>query len=153
DLLRLAAQAVTAALVVTGSAEIWMLAALGFVFGSGEAIFMPASSALIPETVSPLRLQQANALLGMSRSATMVAGPAVGGVLVSFAGPGAALVVHAVTYGVSAAFLIPMRARRTPGGERTGFLRELRGGYHEVRSRRWLWTSIVAFAAFSVFAF
>jgi len=153
DGLRLAAQAVTAVLVLTGAAEIWMLAALGFVFGTGEAIFMPASSALIPETVSPLRLQQANALLGMSRAATMIAGPAVGGLIVAGAGAGQALAVHAATYAVSAAFLLPMRARRVPGGERAGFLRELREGYGEVRARRWLWTSIVGFAVFSVFAF
>jgi MFS family permease len=153
DGLRLAAQAVTAALVLSGAAEVWMLAALGFVFGIGEAIFMPASSALIPETVSPLRLQQANALLGMSRAATMIAGPAVGGLVVAGAGPGAALLVHASTYAVSAAFLLPMHARKVPGGERTGFLRELREGYGEVSSRRWLWTSIVGFAVFSVFAF
>jgi MFS family permease len=153
DVLRLVAQAVTAVLVVTGAAEIWELAILGFVFGAGEAIFMPASSALIPETVSPLRLQQANALLGMSRAATMIAGPAAGGVLVATAGPGAALVVHAATYAISAAFLLLMRARRAPGGERSGFLRELREGYREVRSRRWLWSSIVGFALFSVMAF
>jgi MFS family permease len=153
DGLRLAAQAATAALVLTGTAEVWMLAALGFAFGAGEAIFMPASSALIPETVSPGRLQQANALLGMSRAATMIAGPAVGGLIVAGAGPGAALVVYAAVFAVSGAFLLPMGAGRTPGGGRSGFLRELREGYHEVRARRWLWTSIVGFAAFSVFAF
>jgi MFS family permease len=153
DVLRLVAQAVTAALVLAGAAEIWMLAVLAFVFGTGEAIFMPASSALIPETVSAVRLQPANALLGMSRAATMIAGPAVGGVLVAGAGPGAALVVHAATYAVSAAFLLPMHARRAPAGERTGFLRELREGYREVRCRRWLWASIAGFAAFSVMAF
>ena len=139
--------------MVAGAAEIWMLAALAFVFGTGEAIFMPASSALIPETVSAARLQPANALLGMSRAATMIAGPAVGGVLVAGAGPGAALVVHAATYAVSAAFLLPMHTRSAPGGARSGFLRELRAGYREVRCRRWLWASIVGFAAFSVMAF
>jgi MFS family permease len=153
DVLRLAAQAIAAALVVTDEAEVWQLAVLAFAFGAGEAIFMPASSALIPETVPAARLQQANALLGMSRAITMIAGPALGGVLVAGAGPGAALVVHAGTYAISALFLLPMRARRRPSGERAGFLRELREGYREVRARRWLWASIVGFAAFSVLAF
>src|SRR4051794_7027390 len=153
DVVRLVAQAIAAALVVTDQAEVWQLAVLAFAFGAGEAIFMPASSALIPETVPAARLQPANALLGMSRAVTMIIGPALGGVLVAAAGPGAALVVHAGTYGISALFLLPMRARRRPAGERRRFLRELREGYGEVRSRRWLWTSIVGFAAFSVLAF
>ena len=54
--------------------------------------------------------------------------------------------MHAACYLVSAAFLIPMRTRTAPATIRSGFLRELRDGYRECVARRWLWTSIVAFA-------
>ena len=153
DLLRLVAQAATAVLVLSGSAQIWQLAVLGFLFGAGEAIFMPASSALIPETVSPQHLQSANALLGISRAGSMIIGPVVAGIVVAAAGPGPALVVHAACYAVSAAFLLPMRTRSAPATVRTGFMSEFRAGFGEVRSRRWLWMSIVAFSVFSIFAF
>ena len=114
---------------------------------------MPASTALVPETVSLQNLQSANALLGLTRAATMIAGPALAGVLVATASPGAALAVHAACYLVSAAFLIPMRTRAAPATIRTGFLRELRDGFTEVRSRRWLWTSILAFTIFTTIAY
>lgn len=153
DLLRLTALTAGAWLVLGGTAEVWQLAVLAFLFGAGEAIFMPASSALLPETVSTERLQQANALLGMSRAASMIIGPVVGGLVVASAGPGAALAVGAAGYAISAAFLLPMRTRRAPASERAGFMSELREGFREVRGRRWLWMSIVAFSAFSIFAF
>ena len=43
---------------------------------------MPALMGLIPQTVSPARLQEANALLALTRSIASVAGPALAGVLV-----------------------------------------------------------------------
>ena len=46
---------------------------------------MPASTALVPETVALQNLQSANALLGLTRAATMIAGPALAGVLVATA--------------------------------------------------------------------
>ncbi len=153
DLLRLASGTVSAALVLSGDARIWQLAVAGIVFGAGEAIFMPASTALVPETVTRQNLQSANALLGLTRAATMIIGPAVAGVLVATAGPGAALAAHAGCYLVSAAFLLPMRTRSAPATVRAGFLNELRAGFTEVRSRRWLWTSILAFTVFTTIAY
>ena len=50
-------------------ARIWQLAVAGIVFGAGEAIFMPASTALVPETVS---LQ--NAAVGENAIVLSVAG-------------------------------------------------------------------------------
>jgi hypothetical protein len=46
--------------------------------GAAGGFFAPASTALVPQTVSAARLQQANALLSLSQSATNVFG-ATGG--------------------------------------------------------------------------
>ena len=82
DIVRAVSQTVTAALLLTGTAEVWMLAALAFVYGTAAAVFMPALIGLIPQTVSAARLQEANGLLALTRSTASVAGPVLAGVLV-----------------------------------------------------------------------
>ncbi len=77
DVVRAVAQAFVAAALLTGVLEIWMLAAASAVVGGTAAFFGPASTGLIPETVSRARLQQANALMSLSQSATSVFGPAL----------------------------------------------------------------------------
>ena len=139
DLLRAASQATVAVLVLTGRAELWHLIVLTFVYGLGAAFFLPASTGLIPQVVSPARLQQANALLSMTGSAFAVLGPALAGVIIAVAAPGWAIAVDSATFLVSAAFLarltLPAAVARVP----LGFLTELRDGWREFRSRTWLW--------------
>jgi len=61
-------------LLVTGTARLWELLVLQAAHGAAAAFFDPAATGLVPETVGPGRLQQANALLGLSRSATGILG-------------------------------------------------------------------------------
>src|SRR3954452_3006810 len=82
DLVRAAVQGATAALLLTGVAEVWMLVALSAVYGTAASVFMPALTGLIPQTVPALRLQEANALLALTRSLGTVAGPAAAGVII-----------------------------------------------------------------------
>src|SRR5688500_11985694 len=81
DLVRGFGQAAGAFVLLTGVAELWQLALIAAVHGSGAAFFLPASTGLVPETVSAGRLQQANALVGLSRNVFAVAGPALAGLL------------------------------------------------------------------------
>src|SRR3712207_5223901 len=67
DVIRTLSQAVTAALLLSGSAQVWMLVVLSAVYGTSAAVFMPALIGLIPQTVPSERLQEANALLGVTR--------------------------------------------------------------------------------------
>src|SRR5215218_6236418 len=111
DLVRTISQAVTAALLLNGSAEVWMLVVLSAVYGTSAAVFMPALIGLIPQTVPPERLQEANALLGVTRSAAHVAGPALAGVIIAIGGPGEAIALDALTFALSAGCLIALRPR------------------------------------------
>ena len=108
DLGRMAVQAVVAALLISGSAELWMLVALVAVYGVFEAFFRPAAGGLIPQVAGQEHLQQANALLGLSQNVGTVLGPTLGGLLVVTVGPGAAIGVDSLTFLVSAVFLIRM---------------------------------------------
>jgi MFS family permease len=155
DLLRMVSQTVVAVLLLTGSAEVWILAVLGFVYGTAAALFMPALIGLIPQTVGAARLQEANALISLTRSIASVAGPALAGVLIAAAGTGEAIAVDAATFAVSAACLIRLRpaahAAVADGGEKETFLAGLRTGWREVRARAWLGWGLGAMSAYHLF--
>jgi hypothetical protein len=139
DLLRLVAQAVTAWLLISGRATVWELAALAFAYGCGEALFRPASTGFVPETVSRASLQQANALLALTTSTWTVLGPAIAGVLVATVGAGWAIAIDAVTFVISAGFVARIRVTPRPAPAGTTFWRDLAGGWRVFRSKTWLW--------------
>ena len=155
DVVRTLSQATVAVLLLTGSAEVWMLVVLSAVYGTAAAAFMPALIGLIPQTVPPDRLQEANALLGFTRSIASVAGPALAGILIAIGGPGDAIAIDALTFALSAACLIALRPDRAPAvagaEEHDGFAARLRAGWREVRRRPWLASGLGAMAAYHVF--
>ena len=148
DLIRIASQGTMAALVITGAAEIWMLAALAGITGAATGFFNPASTGLLPEVVPENELQPANALRATAVSGSEILGPLLAGVLVAAAGAGWAIAVDAATFAASAACLSMLRPPRRELPERTSFFTELRYGWTAFRSRRWVWT-FVAYFAFS----
>ena len=150
DVVRAVWQGTLAFLLISGSAEIWHLALGGAVSGGAQAFFGPASTALVPDTVPPARLQQANALLGITGNGTDLMGPALSGVLVAAVGPGWVFAVDAVSFAVSAVFLLAMRVPESPRVERQPFVREVAGGLREIADRRWLTVSLTTFAICNV---
>ena len=147
DTARAVSTGILATLLLTGVAEVWQLALLYAVDGGATAFFNPASDAIAPQIVPRERLQQANALLNLSRALGRVLGPALAGVLLALGSPGAALAADAVTFAISAAFLLGIRA---PGRRRTGegepFLAEMREGWREFSARTWLWVVVLGAA-------
>jgi MFS family permease len=147
DLLRTASQGLVAALLITGHAHVWQLVVLIALFGAGDAFFAPASTGLVPETVRAERLQQANALMSLSRSVAWVAGPMISGLLVAGIGPGSVFAIDAFTFAVSTGSLARLRLPRSASDDsRATVLRDLRGGWCEVRSRTWVWATVVRFS-------
>jgi MFS family permease len=149
DLGRAAAQGAAAWLLIGGDAEIWHLAALAAVYGTFDAGFQPAAGGLLPQLVRSEHLQQANALMGLSRNMGFVIGA-----LTAAAGPGTAIAIDAATFAVSAVFLSRLHEERHPGAAaaRRPFMAELRAGFGEVRRRRWMWSFMPAFTAYHLIA-
>jgi MFS family permease len=150
DLVRFASQGVVGVLVVTGHAAVWEVAASQAVIGAASGFFGPASTALLP-AVAGESITEANALNGIVSSFGGIVGPAIGGALVVGIGAGSALLVDAVSYGASALLLFGVRthAARQPAlaaASRGSFLADLRGGFTEVRSRTWLWATMITMA-------
>ena len=139
------AQAATAACVLGGFGGVGAIVALQAVYGIGLGLVLPAEVGLVPQTVSADRLQQANALQGLTRNVVGVLGPAVGGAIVVAGSPGIALAADAASFFVCADLLrrIRVTARDTTGAP--GFLVELREGWQEFTARTWLWASVVFF--------
>ncbi|MGY0234272.1 MFS transporter [Longispora urticae] len=148
DIVRCGTQVVAAVLLFTGDARVWHLVVLMGIFGTADAFFSPAMSGLVPLTVSPERLQEANALRGFVMSAGLVAGPAVAGGLVVAFGPGGALAVDALTFAISAVYLARLRPRAGTVEEAGNFLAELRDGFRAVRTRSWVWSTLTAAAVY-----
>jgi MFS family permease len=123
-----------------------LLVALQALYGVGGGLVIPAEVGLVPQTVSAERLQEANALQGLTRNLTGILGPAVGGALVVAGSPGTALAADACTFAVCAALLGAIRVPpRETGAETPSFVRELREGWHEFTSRTWLWSTVLLF--------
>ena len=149
-LARLVSQGALGLLLVSGEARIWQLVALQVVHGIATAFYRPATSGLVPQTVSPERLQQANGLIWMAFGIAGFAGPAIAGVFLATVGAGWAILADAATFAVGAFVLSRLRLPPLPPVRRESFVRELGDGWREVAGRRWLWTSIVSFAVFQL---
>ncbi len=146
DLVRLVSQGATAALLLSGGAHVWSLAALAAVTGAATGFFNPASTGLLPAIVAPGLLEQANGLRATAMSAGEIAGPVLAGVLVAAAGAGWALAVDAATFALSALFLAGLHPPPSQERERTSFLCELRDGWGAFTAWTWVW-AFVACAA------
>jgi predicted MFS family arabinose efflux permease len=154
DLVRFALHAALAALIFSGAVEIWHIAVIEALFGTAEAFFRPAYTGLVPQTVPEPLIQDAKAAGGTVETVAEFVGPALATALVLGVGAGWAFAIDAATFLVSAAFLVRLRPReRGAAPERSTWLLDLREGWHEVRSRAWVWVTIAAFSVAVVAAF
>jgi len=140
DTTNLAVQAVMGGLLVTHHASLWELVALQLVGGAATAFHSPASSGLVPQTVPPELLRQANSYMGIARYSANILGAAVGGALVATIGSGWAILLDGSTYLTSALLLAQLRL---PAAARSAaapnFVRELREGWHAFTEHTWVW--------------
>ena len=145
DLVRFALHALLAVLVFAGSVEVWQVAVIEALFGATMAFFRPAYTGLLPQTVPEEDIQGAQALTGITNTISQFVGPALATALVLGLGAGWAFAFDALTFVVSAAFLLRVRPR--PRGEaapRESMLRELGHGFRAVRDHAWVWPIICA---------
>jgi DHA3 family tetracycline resistance protein-like MFS transporter len=146
--------AVLAALALAGLLTFWQLVLLVALFGIGTAFFTPAFDAIVPDIVPAADLAAANSLDQFVRPiALRLAGPALGGVLVASLGTGTAFAIDAASYVGSTAALLLMRPPAHPRSEHIESpLHAVREGFRFVRSRVWLWGTLLS-AAFAYLAF
>jgi MFS family permease len=145
DLVRAVLHGLLAVLIFLGPAPIWAIVVIEAGFGTAQAFFNPAFTGLVPQTVPEDEFQQANAANTIVWNMAELVGPAIATALVLGLGAGWAFTIDALAFVLSAALLTRVRPRsrgeRVPPG---ALLADLRVGWHEVRSRQWVWVVLVA---------
>lgn len=102
-----------AVLSLTGTLQLWHLVIVAGLVGASASFFFPAYSALLPGILPPQDLLAANGLEGTARPAlSLAAGPALAGVIVAAASPGAALALLALCHVVAAIVLTRLGPRQ-----------------------------------------
>ena len=150
DLVKGAAQVGTATLLFTGTADVWNVAFLQAIFGMAGAFSRPATTGMVREAVSDARLQEANALLGLSSSIFFIAGPAIGAIIVATGSPAWAIAIDSVTFFVSAALIASMHLTATVRIASASILGDLRDGWREFVERTWAVAMVVSFGLFQL---
>lgn len=90
--------AILALVTITGIVTPWILVGLTFAMGIGTAMMMPAWSSIVPELVPRSELPAAIALNSMGINVARAIGPALAGVIISFAGSGAVFALNALSF-------------------------------------------------------
>jgi MFS family permease len=123
-----------------------VLLALVALAAACDTLFAPAGRSALPALVRPEQLMRANALIGMSLNIQVAAGPVLGGLLVTWLGVRGALAANALSFVLSALFLVGLPPLRAPsaGGEARGFLAVGMDGLRFARRNRVVRTLIVA---------
>jgi predicted MFS family arabinose efflux permease len=147
DLFRAALHFLLAALIFAGTVEIWQLVVIEALFGAAMAFFQPAYTGLLPQTVPESLIQDARALTESTANLAFLVGPALATALVLGVGAGETFAVDAASFVLSALLLLRIhpRERQEEAGETATVAESLRDGFDEVRSRSWVWVTIVVF--------
>jgi hypothetical protein len=108
-----------AALVLTETATLPLLALLGAVFGAADALYLPAQQAFLPRTLEPERLPSGNALLQGTMQLASIVGPPIAGAAIAVTSTGFAFAVDAASF-LLAAVVIAMIHNPAPGPAAAG---------------------------------
>jgi MFS family permease len=110
----------------TGVLTVAMLLAAALAAGTSSMFFNLAFNAYLPHLLTPDDRLEGNARLQTSSQAAQVAGPGLGGLLAQLAGPVCGLLADALTFLVSAACLLSLRAGPEPRSARASRPRMIR---------------------------
>jgi MFS family permease len=149
DITQMVVIGVLGGLLVAGSPPVALIAAAVAVQGIAEAMFLPATSGLVPALVKPEQLQQANALRKVASAASGIVGPAIAGVLVATVGPGWAIIGDAISFAASVVSLARLELEHVRRPQRSRPITELRTGWNAFRERTWVWAITVSASVFN----
>ena len=131
----------------------WMLLGFVFVLGVGNAVMLPAWSAIVPELVPHDEMPSAVALNSVAINAARAIGPAIAGVLVAAVGVWLVFVLNALSYvGILAVLLRWRREHHKSTLPAERFLGAIRVGMRFVMHTHALQVVLIRGGAFFVFA-
>ncbi|MFD0314349.1 MFS transporter [Streptomyces flavalbus] len=149
DVVRCAAVLAVAALLALASPGLWALALLALVFGTVDAVFLPAVGALPARVTSRDQLARVQGMRGLASRCASVLGAPLGGLAVAVGGATAAFTVAGLLIAVSVPLLVSVRVRELPpDDDRDGGTawRDLVAGLRYIRQHRVLAPLMLAIA-------
>jgi predicted MFS family arabinose efflux permease len=151
DAVRCAAVLAVAALLFLTSPGLWPLALLAVVFGTVDAVFMPAVGALPARVTSRDQLARVQGMRGLGIRFASIVGAPLGGLGVAIGGAAAAFAFAGLLIAVSVPLLISVRMRELPTDDKADArpaspLGDLRAGLRYIRGHRVLAPLMLAIA-------
>ncbi|MEU3515867.1 MFS transporter [Streptomyces sp. NPDC006654] len=149
DAVRCAAVLAVAALLLLTSPGLWPLALLALVFGTVDAVFMPAVGALPARVTTHDQLARVQGMRGLAIRLSYVVGAPLGGLGVAAGGVAGAFGLAGLLIAVSVPLLISVRVRDLPTEDRAAAptpWQDLRAGLTHVRRQRVLAPLMLAMA-------
>jgi len=144
----LAAGSATLALIAATGASAWLIYLVAAWMSAVGGLQRPAMQSLVPRLVDKNELPAAAALDQIRGNIGMIAGPAIGGVLIASAGLTATYLVDVLSYAASLLCLWWIKAVPPPEGAERPSLAAVREGFRYARSRQELiGTYVVDFVA------
>ncbi|CAK7285424.1 MFS transporter [Streptomyces misionensis] len=120
DAMRCAAVLAVAALLYLTSPGLWPLALLALVFGTVDAVFVPAVGALPARITGKDQLARVQGMRGLAIRFASVVGAPLGGLGVAVGGAPAAFALAGLLIAASVPLLLSVRIRELPGDEADG---------------------------------
>ncbi|EAQ65788.1 putative transmembrane efflux protein [Marinomonas sp. MED121] len=145
DIIAMLAQLIIACLFIFEQANIVNLTILMLINGIAFGLHAPAAMGLIPQLVKKKDLQGTNAIVGIARSSAMILGAAAGGILVATFGAGMTLLIDTGTFALATFLVISLRPSKQIKSQGESIIQELKLGWKEFTSRKWLWVIVVQF--------
>ena len=139
----------SAASFIFGFTTIPLLCFTGFFFGVLNAFWWPAFSGMLPEILPKEQLQKGNAINGLLSNFGYVAGSLVAGILVATFGAGWAILIDGISFLIAGILVWTINLKPITAGSNVkppAMWRELREGWQEFISRKWVVVVVIAFS-------
>lgn len=151
DVVRCAAVLAVAGLLFLTAPGLWALAALALVFGTVDAVFMPAVGALPARVTTRDQLARVQGMRGLGIRFASVVGAPLGGLGVAVGGAAAAFGLAGLLIAVSVPLLLSVRVRELPADDEPAARgetawRDLVAGLAHIRRHRVLAPLMLAIA-------
>ncbi|MET9894285.1 MFS transporter [Streptomyces sp. NPDC006465] len=163
DLARVLTQGVLAVAFFVGPPPFWLLVTMAALAGAAAAMFQPGVNGMVPLVARDP--QRANATLKVADALAQLLGPALAGLLIALTGAGTVYAIDGGTFVLSALCLALIRPAPadtpadtpndadSPKPSGSSLRRDLRQGWHEFRSRTWMWAVILIWVGYGVLLF
>ena len=145
DILGSAFVMVSATSFIFGFVSIPLLCVMGALFGFLNALWWPAFSGVLPEILPKEQLQRGNSVIGLLSNFGYTGGALVGGALVAIAGSGWALAADSLSFFIAGILVWSIDLPPIVRQAGATMFQELREGWKEFVSRRWVVSVVVAF--------